>query len=66
MQVLINGDTHSFESSIELVALLEQLGYRGEIFAVAVNGGFVARSEYSVIDIHDGDSLDIVAPVVGG
>ncbi|WP_226648364.1 sulfur carrier protein ThiS [Microbulbifer variabilis] len=66
MQVLINGETHSLEFSIKLAALLLELGYCGETFAVAVNGSFVARSEYGNTQINNGDSLDIVAPVVGG
>ncbi|BBM02508.1 sulfur carrier protein ThiS [Microbulbifer sp. GL-2] len=66
MQVLINGEAHALEAPIELAALLQQLGYRGETFAVAHNGGFVARSEYMNTQVESGDSLEIVAPVVGG
>ncbi|WP_444921502.1 sulfur carrier protein ThiS [Microbulbifer sp. CnH-101-G] len=66
MQISINGEAHSLESPIKLTALLQQLGYRGETFAVAVNGSFVSRSEYGNTQINSGDSLDIVAPVVGG
>ncbi|WP_444930173.1 sulfur carrier protein ThiS [Microbulbifer sp. SSSA002] len=66
MQILINGETQNYESPIKLAALLQQLGYCGEAFAVALNGGFVARTEYRNTEINNGDSLDIVAPVVGG
>ncbi|WP_020413582.1 sulfur carrier protein ThiS [Microbulbifer variabilis] len=66
MQVLINGETQSLESPLKLSVLLQQLGYRGETFAVAINGGFIPRTEYSNTQINNGDSLDIVAPVVGG
>ncbi|MFA0812559.1 sulfur carrier protein ThiS [Microbulbifer epialgicus] len=66
MQVLVNGEAHSLESPMGLAALLQQLGYSGEAFAVAINGGFVARSQYSDTQVNDGDCLDIVAPVVGG
>jgi len=66
MQVLINGETHTLEAAVELAEFLQKLGYRGETFAVALNGGFVARSEYINIQVQNGDSLEIVAPVVGG
>ncbi|GAB2882504.1 sulfur carrier protein ThiS [Microbulbifer echini] len=66
MQIFINGELYSLEFPTELTVLLQQLGYCGEAFAVAVNGDFVARSEYSSTQINNGDSLDIVAPVVGG
>ncbi|WP_299946740.1 sulfur carrier protein ThiS [uncultured Microbulbifer sp.] len=66
MQVFVNGEVHTLASSVALAALLQQLGYCGEAFAVAVNGRFVPRTEYAATAIHQDDRLDIVAPVVGG
>ncbi|WP_346840183.1 sulfur carrier protein ThiS [Microbulbifer sp. SAOS-129_SWC] len=66
MQITVNGETHSLSAADSLANLLQQLGYGGEAFAVAVNGDFVARAEYAQTPIGDGDRVDVVAPVVGG
>ncbi|MFC6635202.1 sulfur carrier protein ThiS [Microbulbifer taiwanensis] len=66
MQIFVNGEGHSFERPTDLSNLLQQLGYSGETFAVALNGDFVPRASYLQTEIKDGDALDVVAPVVGG
>lgn len=70
MQIQVNGELTQLDPVIEgarsVSSLLEQLGYRGEAFAVALNGDFVARADYSRTTLAEGDALDIVAPVVGG
>lgn len=66
MQIIVNGQSRSFETSADLSSLLEQLGYSGDTFAVALNGDFVARTDYAETEIKEGDALDVVAPVVGG
>lgn len=35
-------------------------------YAVAVNGQFVPRHQYSNFHLHDGDQIDVVVPVSGG
>ncbi|WP_078084141.1 sulfur carrier protein ThiS [Microbulbifer mangrovi] len=66
MQLLVNGETVTAKEGDTVAAILEQLGYRGETFAVACNGDFVPRGSYDETRPNSGDSLDIVAPVVGG
>ena len=66
MQLLVNGEPTILIGGDTVAALIQQLGYRGEGFAVAVNGDFVPRADYEQTPLNAGDSLDIVAPVVGG
>ncbi|WP_105103696.1 sulfur carrier protein ThiS [Microbulbifer pacificus] len=67
MNLMVNGESLTVQQSEQTIAgVLQQLGYSGEIFAVALNGNFVARATYGETSLHDGDCLDIVAPVVGG
>ncbi|SHG10720.1 sulfur carrier protein [Microbulbifer donghaiensis] len=66
MQIFINGEAKNIEGPVDLNSLLRKLGYSGETFAVALNGEFVPRVSYLRTEIHDGDTLDVVAPVVGG
>lgn len=65
MQVQVNSENRQTEQA-DLAGLLCELGYSGETFAVAINGDFVPRAQYVKTRIEDGDSLDVVAPVVGG
>ncbi|WP_323843783.1 sulfur carrier protein ThiS [Microbulbifer magnicolonia] len=66
MQILVNGRFQTIECPTDLGSLLRKLGYSGDTFAVALNGDFVARTDYLHTEIGDGDTLDVVAPVVGG
>ncbi|WP_428818630.1 sulfur carrier protein ThiS [Microbulbifer sp. MCCC 1A16149] len=66
MQLLVNGETVTAKQGDTVAAILEQLGYSGETFAVACNGDFVPRGTYDEARLKPGDRLDIVAPVVGG
>lgn len=65
IRVRVNGETTESEQA-DLAGLLRELGYSGDTFAVAVNGDFVPRARYTQTRLRDGDSLDVVAPVVGG
>lgn len=38
----------------------------GTVFAVAINGEFVPRSQYATTQLQQGDELDVVSPVGGG
>ena len=66
MQIFVNGHAYRIEHPVNLNNLLQQLGYCGETFAIALNGDFVPRTSYLHTEINDGDTLDVVAPVVGG
>ncbi|WP_295802945.1 sulfur carrier protein ThiS [uncultured Microbulbifer sp.] len=66
MQLLVNGETITVNPGDTVSALIQQLGYRGETFAVALNGDFVPRAHYAQVSLSAGDNVDIVAPVVGG
>lgn len=66
IEIEINGQRHPLHGSQRLAAVLEQAGYAGDSFAVAVNGEFVPRAEYAATEIRSGDRVDVVAPVVGG
>lgn len=35
-------------------------------FAVAINLQFVPKTQYHQTQLHDGDRIDLIAPVVGG
>ncbi len=66
MQLQINGETHQLNESLSVEALLEKLGYEPKSIAVAINGEFVPRHQYTTYLLQDQEALEVVAPMQGG
>lgn len=65
MTVYINGEPQEFAKDITLQQALEQYGAR-EPFVAALNANCVWKSDYAVIELSDGDRIDVVQPTQGG
>jgi sulfur carrier protein len=66
IEIVLNGQTHSLPPATSVAAALTLWGYRCEQIAVAINGEFVARSDYAEKLLTARDLVDVVAPVQGG
>jgi len=66
MRLVINGKEQTFESSLTLVQLIEQLGMKGDRVAVELNREIVSRAQWAETSLTDGDRLEIVHFVGGG
>jgi sulfur carrier protein len=66
LKLSLNGEVTHIADAIPLAALLEQQGYQTQKIAVAINGEFVPRSQYSETAINDGDEVDVIQAVGGG
>lgn len=67
MQLFINGKPHRYEAiKITVKDLLISLGYTNFFVAVAVNHECVPSSQLAEVDVQDGDTLEILAPMAGG
>ncbi|MGH1370873.1 MAG: sulfur carrier protein ThiS [Cellvibrionaceae bacterium] len=62
----LNNTPTEIPRSMSLHEALEHLNLCDERSAAAVNGEFVPRSQYRNCVLNDGDTIDIVKPVVGG
>jgi sulfur carrier protein len=65
MRVLVNGAWRE-TASVELAAVLEELGYRDAVVSTAVNGEFVAAAARARTQLAEGDRLEVLAPMQGG
>ena len=65
MRLIINGEERQFDAPT-VVALLEQLGVKGDRVAVELNREIVPRAEWAKAALRDGDRLEIVHFVGGG
>jgi sulfur carrier protein len=66
MNLVINGQSQSFESSLTLADLIDRLGMKADRVAVELNREIVARAKWPEIALKDGDQLEIVHFVGGG
>ena len=62
----INGESRSFAAPMNIAGLIEQLELQGKRIALERNGEIVPRSQFGVMELSDGDALEIVVAVGGG
>jgi len=66
MRLVINGKEQTFNDSLNLAQLVEQLGMKSDRVAVELNREIVSRAQWSATKLNDGDKLEIVHFVGGG
>ncbi len=65
MKIRINGQLEDIDAD-SLDAALQLLGYGDAKVATAVNGEFVPEDNRAKYILHDGDRLEVLAPMQGG
>jgi sulfur carrier protein len=69
MQFVLNGQEREFPQlapPVNLKALLEELGLKGDRVAVEHNENIVPRAEWETTSLAEGDRLEVVHFVGGG
>lgn len=67
MQIVVNGSPKQFEiSSMTVADLVGELKIVGKRIAVECNGEIVSKSQYTAVQLKDGDKLEVVGAVGGG
>ena len=66
VEIVVNGEKKSLKKDSNVKEMIDALGYENSSFAVAINGTFVSIKEYEKRYIKAGDTIDILAPMVGG
>jgi thiamine biosynthesis protein ThiS len=66
MDVKVNGETLSVPKDSSLTQLIELLSLGNNRIAVELNQEIVPRSEYDLLQLREGDSLEIVQAIGGG
>ncbi len=65
MRIDLNGSQYDIGATT-LAEVLIELGYGGTALATALNGAFIAASARATTPLHDGDRLEVLAPMQGG
>lgn len=66
MELLINGESRRFPSSLTVAELVVALDHGGKRIAVERNGEIVPRGLHAETALADGDRVEIVVAVGGG
>ena len=67
MNISINGNVRQLECELMTIsALVMTLNLTGKRLAIEKNGEIVPRSQFDVVNLQDGDKLEIVGAVGGG
>jgi sulfur carrier protein len=64
--LIINGQPRSFPTPLNVAGLIEQLELQGKRVALERNGEIVPRGQFGLLELNDGDALEIVVAVGGG
>jgi sulfur carrier protein len=65
MRVIINGEAREIASE-SVDALLGELDYEGNHFAIALNYDVVPKSRWAQTPLKNGDEIEIITPRQGG
>jgi len=66
MNVVVNGEKHSFDKTLSLKELIEALSLNPKSVVVELNRNIIAKEHFDSIYLKDGDKLEIVHFVGGG
>jgi sulfur carrier protein len=65
MRVIVNGEQREI-SSASVDALLSELEYEGNHFAIALNYDLLPKSKWAETRLKSGDQIEIITPRQGG
>ena len=66
MRVRVNGKDRELPESVNLSEYVASLGVNMASIAVAVNGEVVKRDDLAMVELSEGDTVEIVRAVGGG
>ncbi|CAG7603372.1 sulfur carrier protein ThiS [Candidatus Vallotia tarda] len=66
MNIQINNQPLSLPDEARLTDALVSFSATPLLYAIAINGEFVPRAQYSARALKQGDRIDIIKPVAGG
>ena len=66
IKITINGEEKSFDGTLSVKELIEEVGLDMRKVAIERNLEIVSRSDYEGVELQDGDNLEIVHFIGGG
>ena len=66
MRIVLNGKNKKIGLNGKINDLLSSLKIKSKFIAIAVNGEFISKKNYSKTILNEGDVVEIVSPHPGG
>ena len=66
IRVRVNGEETQCPAGLNLVELLEHLGYRPQLVVVEFNGEILPRARWAEQPVREADGIEVVTIVGGG
>ena len=66
INLVVNGKPHELPDTTGLLEFLESLEIKTQFIAVGYNGEVIEKENFGLIELNNGDVLEIVRPVGGG
>ncbi len=66
MRIVLNGKNKKIGLNEKINDLLSSLKIKSKFIAIAVNGEFISKKNYSKTFLNEGDVVEIVSPHPGG
>ena len=66
IEVRLNGETVRCPTGLNLLQLLEHLGYRPQLVVVEFNGTILPRARWAEQPVREADGVEVVTIVGGG
>ncbi|MCH9739773.1 MAG: sulfur carrier protein ThiS [Epsilonproteobacteria bacterium] len=66
IEIIVNGEKANIKDELNIRDMIKALDYQQEVFAIALNGTFVAIDAYETTTIKADDNIEILAPIQGG
>jgi beta-galactosidase len=66
LSLILNGQPREFAAGMTLAALVAELGLKADRVAIERNGEIAARSNWAVVELVEGDKIELVHFVGGG
>ena len=66
IEIVVNGENKIIPNGLNINEMILSIEHKGEGFAVALNGTFVALTTYETTIVQENDRIEILAPVQGG
>ena len=63
---MLNGERLVVEPPVTLLSLVERIGAHPEAVAVAVGGVVIPRRQHGLVEVAEGDRIEVIRAVGGG
>jgi sulfur carrier protein len=66
LDVIVNGESRALTEPVSVSQLIQDMDLQGKRIAIEINGEIVPASQYTSVQLSNGDNIEIVGAIGGG